>query len=307
MRFVISACVFTLVMATHVVADIRSDVEALFARDMAMIDLARLKIEVDQMIDGSIDVEVQLAEIDQMVVAIEGMLPRNADSWAKIEVIRRYIYEAGPWNGNNAFSYDHDDPYGLEVHNKLLSDYIADRRGNCITMPFLFIILGQRVGLEVTPAMAPLHVFVKFTDDQGTTYNLETTSGAGRARDSHYRRLMPITDKAVENGVFLTPLTREQTVAVIATVLVEDLISRKRYLDAMAVAGIILKHYPNFTYLMVKKGTAAYYLLQAEFRDKYADANDIPQDQRAYFQYLQRVNQSSFAQADALGWKPMQQ
>lgn len=307
MRFMISACVFTLVMASHAVADIRSDVEALFARDMATIDLARLKIEVDQMIDGSIDVEAQLAEIDQMAVAIEGMLPRGADSWAKIEAIRRYIYEAGPWNGNNAFSYDHDDPYGLDVRNKLLSDYIADRRGNCITMPFLFIILGQRLGLEVTPAMAPLHVFVKFTDDQGVTHNLETTSGAGRARDSHYRGLMPITDKAVENGVFLTPLTREQTVAVIATVLVEDLISRKRYLDAMAVANIILKHYPNFAYLMVKKGTAAYYLLQAEFRDKYADANDIPQDQQAYFQYLQRVNQSSFAQADALGWKPMQQ
>lgn len=155
--------------------------------------------------------------------------------------------------------------------------------------------------------MAPLHVFVKFTDDQGVTHNLEATSGAGRARDLHYRRLMPITDKAVANGVFLTPLTREQTVAVIATVLVEDLIDRKRYHDAMAVANIILKHYPNFAYLMVKKGTAAYYLLQAEFRDKYADANDIPQDQRAYFQYLQRVNQSSFAQADALGWKPMQQ
>jgi len=67
MRFMISACVFTLAMATHAIADIRSDVEALFARDMAAIDLARLKIEVDQMIDGSIDVETQLAEIDQMV------------------------------------------------------------------------------------------------------------------------------------------------------------------------------------------------------------------------------------------------
>ena len=68
--------------------------------------------------------------------------------------------------------------------------------------------------------------------------------------------------------------------AVIATVLVEDLIDRKRYHDALALANIILKHYPNFAYLMVKKGTAAYYLLQAEFRDKCADA---------------------------LGWKPMQQ
>jgi len=221
-------------------------------------------------------------------------------------VLQRYIYQPGPWNGDNAFSYDHDDPYGLNVRNKLLSDYIQDSRGNCITMPFLFIILGQRLGLDVVPAMVPLHVSVKFTDDAGKTWNLEATSGAGAARDQHYRDLLPITDEAVANGVFLTPLTNEQSVAVIAAVVVEELIAEGRYHDAMAVADTLIEHYPMFAYIMVKKATAAYHLLRTEFHEKYPTAQDVPEDQRPYLAYLQRVNQGMFDRAESLGWRALQ-
>ncbi|MEP2781947.1 MAG: transglutaminase family protein, partial [Pseudoruegeria sp.] len=159
LRFIFVLFAFFL-SATTALADIRADVREVFARDMDTLDFAHVKIEVDRMIDPSIDVDAQLAQIDQMVATIRTMLPPNATNWDKVETIRRYIYQAGAWNDGRAFSYDHDDPYGLDVRNKLLSDYIQDRRGNCITMPFLFIILGQRLGLDVTPAMAPLHVFV---------------------------------------------------------------------------------------------------------------------------------------------------
>lgn len=306
MRLPLIAIVSFLLTASAALADIRADVRELFTRDMANLDFARVKIEVDRMIDLSIDMDAQLAQIDQMVATIHTMLPPNATSWDKVETIRRYIYQAGAWNDGRAFSYDHDDPYGLDVRNKLLSDYIQDRHGNCITMPFLFIILGQRLGLDVTPAMAPLHVFVKFTDDQRATHNLETTSGAGRARDQHYRDQLPITDAAVSNGVFLAPLDAEQSVAVIAAVIVEELIAEERYHDAMAVADILLDHYPMFAYIMVKKGTAAYHLLRSEFHAKYPNAQDVPEDQRPYLAYLQQVNQGTFDRAESLGWRALE-
>lgn len=302
---IFSAFFVFLLIASTSLADIRADVRELFTRDMETLDFARMKIEVDRMIDPAIDVDAQLAQIDRMVTTIKTMLPPNANSWDKVQTIRRFIYQAGAWNDGRAFSYDHDDPYGLDVRNKLLSDYIQDRRGNCITMPFLFIILGQRLGLDVTPAMAPLHVFVKFTDDQGVTHNLEATSGAGRARDQHYRNLLPITDEAITNGVFLKPLTAEQSVAVIAAAIVEELIQQERYHDAMAVANILIEHYPMFAYIIVKKGTAAYHLLRTEFHEKYPNAEDVPKDQRPYLAYLQRVNQSTFDRAESLGWLPL--
>lgn len=147
---------------------------------------------------------------------------------------------------------------------------------------------------------------MKFTDDDGKVWNLEATSGAGAARDQHYRDLLPITDEAVANGVFLTPLTKEQSVAVIAAVVVEELIAKGRYHDAMAVADILIEHYPVFAYIMVKKATASYHLLRTEFHEKYPTAQDVPEDQRPYLAYLQRVNQSMFDRAESLDWRALQ-
>ncbi len=293
-----------LLSATMAVADIRDDVEALFRRDVAEFDFARAKFEADRLIEPSTDVKAELARLDEMVEVIEAMLPANASSWDKVQTLRQFIYVAGPWNEGRAFSYDHDDPYGSDVRNKLLTDYIADRRGNCVTMPFLFIALGQRLGLELTPAMAPIHVLVKFTDDQGKTYNLETTSGGGPARDQHYRNLFPITDEALANGIFLAPLTNEQSVSLIGAVIVEHLTTQERYQDAIDVADILLDHYPAFAYMMVKRGTAAYYLLRNEFFEHYQAPRDVPREKRPQLAYLQTVNQQSFDRAEALGWRP---
>lgn len=291
---------------TRAGADIVDDVEAIFAKHKNNLNFAAVKTETDFLVDPSISVARQLAQIDQMVFAIEKMLPPNADEWQKIETIRKYIYEAGLWNSYKAFSYDHDDPLGQDPSNRLLANYIKGRKGNCVTMPFLFIILGQRLGLDMKPALAPIHVFVKFTDAQGQTHNLEATSGGGRTRDSHYRKLLPITDRAIESGIFMRGVADEETIAVITVVVVEDLIRLKRYDDALAVSDVILSHYPDYAYALVKRGTAAYYALKTEFYDVYQTAQDIPPELHERLNELQSINQDVFSRADFLGWKPMQ-
>ena len=40
----------------------------------------------------------------------------------------------------------------------------------------------------------------------------------------------------------------------------------------------------------------------SNFYAKYPTAQEVPEDQRAYLAYLQRVNQSSFDRAESLGW-----
>lgn len=89
------------------------------------------------------------------------------------------------------------DSYGQIPGNKLLADYLDDRQGNCVTMPLMMIILGQRIGLDITAATAPIHVLVKFGDDESKLWNLEDTSGGFLARDQHYRGLLPISDRAM--------------------------------------------------------------------------------------------------------------
>lgn len=167
------------------------------------------------------------------------------------------------------------DPFGQKPENRLLTDYLADRRGNCISMPILFMILGQRIGLQMTLAEVPLHVFVKFTDDAGQQWNLETTSGAGFARDSHYRRQVPMSDEAVANGIYLRAPSREETIAMMAALIVEHLISIDRFEDAIAASDAILRHTPKSAYVMVKRGTAYAGLLQRDVVSKYESASDM--------------------------------
>lgn len=107
----------------------------------------------------------------------------------------------------------------------------------------------------MAPALAPIHVFVKFTDSNGQVHNLEATSGGYPARDVHYRNNFPITDRAIQTGIFMRELNSVESLAVIAVIVVVDLIRDGRHHEAMAVSDVILKHYPDFAYGLVKKVT----------------------------------------------------
>lgn len=301
-KFMIAALVASLPSVTS--ADVRSDVRAIFAQDMETIDLARAKLELDRLVMPSVDVAAELAQIDAMATELAAMIPAGADAWAKVEVLRRYLYEAGPWNDNRPFAYDMADPYGKLNGNKLLADYLNDRKGNCVTMPILMIVLGQRIGLDVTAASAPIHVLVKFRDDEGKLWNLEATSGGFPARDQHYRDLLPISDRALETGIYLQPLTKEETIAVMAEVVMEDQIAKGRYMDGMAVADIALDHYPLFVQAMVRRGSAAFLILKQDFEAKYPSLDAVPEAERPRLDYLLRVNQTMFDKAEGLGWQP---
>ena len=81
-------------------------------------DLALVKFEIDRLIDPTVDVEQELARVNQMAAQIEEMLPPDADSWQKVETLRKFIYESGPWNDHRPFSYDMDDPLGEAIKTR---------------------------------------------------------------------------------------------------------------------------------------------------------------------------------------------
>lgn len=274
------------------------------------MDFARIKLAIDKYVDPTIDEKAVLIELDQMMVIIGKMLstlpPEKAStSMEKMKALRAFIYEPGQWNENKPFQYNMADPYGLEFRTRLLSNYLTTRKGNCISMPILFLILGERLGLDVTLSTAPLHVFVKYTDDAtGTTYNLETTSGAGATRELWYQKKSPMTEKAISNGVYMKKLSRKQAVSIIATLVMEHLIENKRYEEVIAVADVFLEVWPEDAYTLVKKGTAYYRMLEENFIKNHPKENDIPADKLPEANRLHQANLAAFRQAEQLGWTP---
>jgi hypothetical protein len=213
-----------------------------------------------------------------------------------------YIYGIGPWNGYRPYAYDHGDPYGRVISHKLLSHYLAIRRGNCVSMPALFLILADRLGLPVTLSLAPQHVFVRYTDRaSGKTFSLETTSGAYPARDVWYREQMPMTDRAVQSGVYLKTLSRQEDLAVMASTVLEAEFQNKHYRDVVAIADEILKRYPAFAPALILKGDAYVEFIRDKFQSRYPTPADIPAALLPEYLSLQRSADAVFDHVNALG------
>jgi regulator of sirC expression with transglutaminase-like and TPR domain len=265
-------------------------------------DLADIKFVVDAMNDPAADIAVALTSLNQMTITLRHMAAPPKTGAEKLAVLKRFVYEAGPWNDQRPFAYDMQDPLGKRPENRYLHNYLSSRRGNCITMPILFMILGQRIGLDLTLAEAPLHLLVKYTDDQGKVWNLEATSGAGFTRDSHYRKELPMTDKALAEGTYLRALSREETVAMIVSDIAVHDLHEGRYEHAVIAANALQRHFPRSAYLTVIRGSAYAKILSRDILAKYKRESEMTPDIRAYADVLYNENQSAFAEAEALGW-----
>lgn len=243
-------------------------------------------------------------EIDILVDAANQMAgPKPTDPY-KVAAIRKAIYQGGPWNSNRPFGYDLADPLGLEVKNKLLATYMAKRLGNCVSMPALFMIVAEKMGLKASFVTAPLHVFVRFSHPERGPINIETTNGAHFTRDEWYHEKMPMTARSIESGLYMRSLTKAEGIGLLATTVLEFLIDAGRNEEAIAVADEILSVNPRDGYAMVKKGTAIGAIMKAEFQDKYPLPSLIPTNLRRRFAQLAAANEKAFADAEALGWEP---
>src|SRR3970282_26046 len=102
---------------------------------------------------------------------------------------------------------------------------------------------------------APNHLLVKFRNELGIWINLEATSGANPAREVWIRQQSPtITDRAMETGIYLQPLTKKETAAVMAGLLAEHYFKREQYQRAIAAADLLLEYYAKDVTLMTRKG-----------------------------------------------------
>jgi hypothetical protein len=260
------------------------------------------KAALDALIGGTF--RLPDPRLERLADAVRQMARPSPTDLYKLAAIRRTIYESGLWNDNRAFRYDQADPLGLNVENKLLSTYFRTRLGNCVSMPTLFLVLAERSGLNVGLSTAPLHVFVRYIDPAGESFNVEATSGGHFARSEWYRRNMPMSDRAIASGLYMRSLSRVESLAVMATTVVEFLMDAGRNQEAVEVCDVILQHSSRDGFIMVKKGTAIARMMQTEFIDQYPSPDAIPGPLRLRYRMLAAQNRSSFEAAEALGWEP---
>ena len=136
-------------------------VRMLLGQPESRMDLASIKLTVDQILDPSIDKAAVLKQVDDMAVEVRRSFPIGASNLAKLKALRDYLYHPAPLSGRQPFLYNFADDRNPKA--KLLSVYLTTHRGNCVSMPLLFVVLGQRLGIPVTLTTAPAHLYRQAT------------------------------------------------------------------------------------------------------------------------------------------------
>ncbi len=266
------------------------------------VDFAVAKLTFDRMVDPRIDIAKNIKRLDEMVVQIKSNLPINASSREKIESLKKHLYQAGEWNANHPFVYDFESSIdNLDV--KLLPNYIVSRKGNCVSMPFLFLALGQKLGIDVTASIAPEHVFVKFRDETEHVFNLETTSGGGFTSDAWIQKESPMTSQALASGIYMARLTKKETVVAMLDTLLEHYGKRGQQKRRITLARLALEHYPKDISAMLHIHGAYGQLVATRFQSKYRSPKEIPKEEIARYKELNESAQRWRSQAESLGWR----
>ncbi|KQU77218.1 MULTISPECIES: transglutaminase family protein [unclassified Rhizobacter] len=270
------------------------------------LDLGEFILTLQRMIDPSIDVPGNLKRLDRMATEINATLPLMANSRVKVEALRKYLYMAGPWNDNRPFRYDLEDPLGKNLRNKLLSSYLDSRKGNCVSMPSLFVVLGQRIGLDVTLATVPRHIFVKYRDEGGQLYNIEATSGGGFARDVWMRQLYVMTDLSLRTGIYMRPLSKKEAAVEMVDTLLEFYAANGVLQPRVDLALLLLAHAPKHVNGMLHLAAAYGWMAEVSYMLDYNSPDPrMPLKERLKYRELSRQVMEWEQRARALGWRPM--
>jgi regulator of sirC expression with transglutaminase-like and TPR domain len=230
-------------------------VRALLQQPESRMDLGLIKLTVDRMIDPSIDAAATAKQIDQLAEEVRATFPLGASNLVKFKALRDYLHRPPLLSGRKPYLYNLEDDRNPRA--KLLPVYLNTRRGNCISMPTLFVILGQKLGIPVALASAPEHLYLKFRGDNGQWYGVEATNGGGWADDEWQRKAFPsITPESIANGVYLQPLTqKEAAVATIDSLLEHYQAQNTNEADEARIklAMLLVEHSPKDMGAIVKR------------------------------------------------------
>ncbi|WP_394678718.1 hypothetical protein [uncultured Sphingobacterium sp.] len=109
------------------------------------------------------------------------------------------------------FSYDFQDVFGhKDLTSLFVSKLVTTQKGNCNSLPYLYKILAEELGVKANLALAPNHIYIKHNIKSIGWYNTELTSGIF-PQDAWLMASGFIHLNAIENGVYMKALDNRES------------------------------------------------------------------------------------------------
>ena len=163
------------------------------------------------------------------------------------------------------FTYDFEDFWARNDHSKYLVTKLLDSNsGQCHSMPLLYRMVADELGIKSYLSFAPNHCFIQVKAPDGQMFNYETTNGhfvtEGWLLGSEY-----VKPAAIKSRMYLDTVTLTQTIAYAVCDLATGFQFRHGYDDFMDVcADVALRYYPHgYSPIALASNNATYCLGEA--------------------------------------------
>ncbi len=128
------------------------------------------------------------------------------------------------WRVHKPYMYDFEDYWGDEDWSQMfVTKLLRTSKGQCHSMPLLYLILAEEIDAEAWLALAPEHSYILFRDESNLI-GFETTNG-NVASEAWLMESGYINSAAIKNRLFLDTLDQNGLI----TTLMADLIMGYRY------------------------------------------------------------------------------
>ena len=151
---------------------------------------------------------------------------------------------------------------GFIFKQNLLMNVGLDKKAiDCDTYSALYTAISEVLRLPVIPVYAPNHSFVRFNFNDGSYLNWEPIEGK-HYPDAYYIKKLNIAEQSIQQGVYLSSLTRKEFTGVEYNNIGAYLISIKKFQEAIPYFDKAIMLYPKFSSAYHNRGSSYYALMQ---------------------------------------------
>ena len=159
------------------------------------------------------------AALDELATICRG-LATDSSSTARFMALHRLmtdtvqVSQAGKVVSRHLpYRYDFEDFRGEQDYRKMfVSKLLRTNTGQCHSMPLLYKMLADRLGVKTYISMSPNHTFISVKDGRGVLYRYETTNGHFTT-DAFYMSSDYIKAGALKQRTYLDTLTLHENLA----------------------------------------------------------------------------------------------
>lgn len=135
---------------------------------------------------------------------------------------------------------------GYNKHVTLLAESLETGQWRCDKLSFLFYAIGQKNHWPIDIVLAPNHAFIRWSFKDNSFLNWETTNAKAYTND-HYLTEFNISQKAIRNGIYMTPLTERQLQAVVCNNIGRAWFEKEQYEKALLYCSKAIELWPRFS------------------------------------------------------------